>query len=686
MEIIYTDYIKAIATLRAEFPASPDQSLPPPARAAALFAWTLQELPIGAMPNERLAGDYGLAFADAAFLRRAEAPRPQTNAPTSPGPFDRLSSEFGCRAGFSSAHSSANYQLLLEKGLEGIIADLETAKAKADAETSLYLDAEIVSLRAVVAWAARYAKLGFAACEQVPARPPRNFLEAVQSVWLVHTAIGVGEGCYASLSLGRLDQYLLPFSHGASEEELTVILSDLFLKLNRYGDAACAVNLGGVAPDGKDLFNNMSRLIVKVAKELRLPSPILALRVHPGLAREDFDLLTVPELFGVGQPTYYGELACQQALRRRGVPETDVHKWAVNSCMGLIMPGEEFSDMWGMVFNFSLPLELALNQGRPFRGELPFTLRTVCPKSHPDLASVVRTVLAYAGELLAMLGHRHRQINQDQGQNNPDPYLSSLLTGGTPGRDRLLGGPRYHTVNVDAMALVNAADALVALDALVFRGGRHSLAELVAATQNNFSGQEPLRQELLGCPKFGNGDPAADALARELSQGFADAVDKLSGEGLVYMPSFHTLNSHVREGKAWGAGLDGRLAGEPFAKNVGPTQGRNHNGLTGVLASAAAVGQDRFHGGQALDLHVESNLVAKPEGRRKFQAALLAYFAMGGLQVQVNGVNADDLREAIEKPEKHAGLTVRIGGYSDYFNRLTPDVKREMAERLAAGL
>ena len=692
MQITHTDYAQAIAVLRAEFAASPGQALPPPARAAALFAWTLRELPLGLMPGESLAGDYGMLFADAGFRRRAASvPGSQAGPPPPPGPFERLSSEFGCRAGFAAAHSAANYPLVLEKGLDGVAAGLRAAKANAAPGERDYLDAQITSLQAVVDWAARYAALGFAACAQVPARPPRDFHEAVQAVWLVHTAIGVAEGSHASLSLGRLDQYLHPFylsdlDRGVPEGRLAAILSDLFLKLNRYGDAACALNLGGLSPDGHDLFNGLSRLVVKVATRLRLPAPILAARVHPGLARGDFDSLTVPELFGVGQPTFYGELACRQALRRRGVPEGEVHKWAVNSCMGLVMPGEEFSDMWGMVFNLSLPLELALNHGRPFRGELPFALRTVCPERHASLAWVVRTVLAYAGELLDMLGARHRQINREQGSLNPDPYLSALLTGGTPGRDRLLGGPRYHTVNVDSMALVNAADALVALDALVFRGGRHGLDELVAAAQDNFSGQEPLRQELLVCPKFGNGDPVADALARELSRGFADLVDDLSGEGLLYMPSFHTLNSHVGAGKGWGAGLDGRLAGEPFAKNVGPTQGRNRNGLTGVMASAAAVGQERFHGGQALDVHVESGLVAKPEGRLKFQAALQTYFGLGGLQVQVNGVSAADLREAIERPERHASLTVRIGGYSDYFNRLPPDVKEEMAERLAAGL
>ena len=683
--MITVDYRPVLAYLRAEALADPEVvALSPPQREATVFARVLERLPIGKIPDASLAGDYGLIFADDALREKVAAPRPvpPPAAKSEDDPFDRLSRQYYSRAGFSPAHSSAAYELVLQQGLDGMIAGM-TAAAPEDEE---YLQAEIMTLRAVCAWSGRYADLGFEACRRVPSRPPRNFTEAVQAVWLIHTAIGIGEKCDASLSLGRLDQYLYPFyradlNSGVPEARLEAVLTDLLLKLNRYGDAACAVNLGGLTADGRDMFNDLTRLIVNIATRLQLPSPILAARIHPGLEQEDFDSLTVPGLFRIGQPSFYGEAACRQALLQRGVPQAEVHRWAVNSCMGLIMPGEEFSDMWALVFTFLLPLELALNGGRPLRGELPFQLKTIAPAEYENAAAVMRTLVAYAEELLALLIERHREINRREGRENPDPYLSALLRGGIPGRDRLLGGPRYHTANVDAFALVNAADALTALDRVVFRDRRRSLAEVVAAVKNNFAGEEALRLELLAAPKYGNGETEADRMVKALAGSFAAIVRRHSTPELIYMPSFHTLNGHVNAGRDWGASADGRLAGEPFAKNVGPMQGRNRNGLTALLQSASTVDQEYFYGGQALDLHLDAEIVAAKVDARKFQAALQTYFQLGGLLAQVNGVNVATLKKALLDPEAYGDLTVRIGGYSARFVTLAPEVQREMIGR-----
>jgi len=204
---------------------------------------------------------------------------------------------------------------------------------------------------------------------------------------------------------------------------------------------AAALNLGGVDAHGHDLFNDLTRLFIRVAAKLQMVAPILAAHIHPGLRREDFDLLTAPELFRIGQPSFYGEFSCRKALLQRGVPATEVHRWAANSCMGLMMPGEEFSDMWGVIFTFLLPLELALNHGRPFNGNLSFRLQTVSSEQYHNIAAILNTTIAYADELLSMLIKRHGGISAEEGANNPDPLVSALLCGGTPGRDRILGGP-----------------------------------------------------------------------------------------------------------------------------------------------------------------------------------------------------------------------------------------------------
>jgi formate C-acetyltransferase len=51
------------------------------------------------------------------------------------------------------------------------------------------------------------------------------------------------------------------------------------------------------------------------------------------------------------------------------------------------------------------------------------------------------------------------------------------------------------------------------------------------------------------------------------------------------------------------------------------------------------------------------------------------------MQLQVNVVDQQVLRDAIAHPERHRDLIVRVGGYSEYFHRLSPDLQRTVLER-----
>jgi len=427
--------------------------------------------------------------------------------------------------------------------------------------------------------------------------------------------------------------------------------------------------------------------LLAVAARLRLPAPILAARIHESLPQEVLDLYTDAALFEIGQPSFYGEEACIRALRQRGVPAAEVHKWAVNSCMGLMMPGQEWSNMWGTVLNLLLPLELALNGGRPFGHELPITLSTEAPAGYGDFEELFAAVCAYTDELVDLFLARTAQDTERRGREHPNPFVSALLGDCVErGQDRLLAGCRYQTVIVEAFGLVNASDALLAIRELVFAQGRHTLEELVRAAKSNFEGQADVLRAVRQTPKFGNGCAEADEMAHRLAERFAAAVARHSGNGLYYLPSFHTLNVHVAAGAKTAASLDGRLSGEPLAKNVGTSPGRAVSGHTALMRSAAALDQAAFSGGQALDISVGPDLLRTTGGRSAFQALLRGYFDMGGLQVQVNALSPELLRQAMAQPEAHRDLIVRIAGYSAPYISLPLSIQEEMIARFEAGL
>ena len=62
-------------------------------------------------------------------------------------------------------------------------------------------------------------------------------------------------------------------------------------------------------------------------------------------------------------------------------------------------------------------------------------------------------------------------------------------------------------------------------------------------------------------------------------------------------------------------------------------------------------------------------------------ALIKAYLERGGFEIQINVVDRDTLLDALEHPEMYRDLVVRIGGYSDYFVKLSPSMQQEVLLR-----
>jgi len=681
-------------------------ALPAARREAEAFRAVLAGLPIGIRVGDVLAGDFGPEWGDVAGAPAPSQPAGRAPGAAAPSPRECLRDRFHIGGGYTTAHTTLDYGRIVREGLASVSRRArEHAPSLPDTQRAS-VESMALAVEAVCAWAERYADLaeGLAAravesaererlrriaqaCRHVPREPARDLYEALQSIWLVHAAIGISELSQASLSLGCLDRYLWPlFATSADPDLVRAALRDFFGKLNRYGDPAATLNLGGVGPDGADLFNPLSALIVDTVAALRLPAPLLAARIHVRTPPAVFDCLTRPELIALGQPTFYGEESCVAALLARGIPADRVQSWCANSCMGLYMPGEEICDMWGGVVNLLVPLELALNHGRPLRGEMPVALHTP-PATAQTLPELQATLLAYTREFVDLVVQYNRDATAWQARERPNPFLSALTADCLErGLDRAGGGARYYGVTVEAFGLVNAADALTAIDEVVFRSRRYTLAEVTAALAGNFAGAGELRQALLAAPKFGRAHAGADGMVRWLADAFADAVSGHNRDGIAYLPSFHTLNAHLGAGAKTAASADGRGAGEPLAKNLGPMLRGPRFDATAVLLSCSTVDQRRFAGGQAVDLSLDGALLGTQGGRAALQALLRTYFGRGGLQVQVNGVTPALLRSAMADPEHHGHVIVRIAGYSARFVSLSRAVQEEMVHRFECGL
>ena len=62
-------------------------------------------------------------------------------------------------------------------------------------------------------------------------------------------------------------------------------------------------------------------------------------------------------------------------------------------------------------------------------------------------------------------------------------------------------------------------------------------------------------------------------------------------------------------------------------------------------------------------------------------ALLRTFIKQGGIELQVNAVDRATLEAARQSPEKYSNLVVRIGGFSEYFVRLQPELMQEIIDR-----
>lgn len=179
------------------------------------------------------------------------------------------------------------------------------------------------------------------------------------------------------------------------------------------------------------------------------------------------------------------------------------------------------------------------------------------------------------------------------------------------------------------------------------------------------------------CPKHGNDDPAVNRIAEAVSARISGRFETHTcTPGGRYFPVSNQFATYEDAGHAVRATPDGRAAGEPLCDSCGAIRGRDVSGPTAMLNSVASLRLSK-----ALGTPI-TNLRMKKESLPTLLKPLVqGFFRQGGVQLQITCASRAELLDAVAHPEKHENLVVRIGGYSEYFNRLSPVLKQTVIER-----
>lgn len=513
--------------------------------------------------------------------------------------------------------------------------------------------------------------------------PARTFIEgllAVHFTWLL-------DGCD---SLGRIDQALgglfaaelaggtldLAFARALLDE-----LWQNFERLNGWN-----IQIGGATPEGRDGTNALTRELIVACGRNHCRRPNVAFRVTRDTP--DDTLLAALEVLreGSGRPALYNDDLYVRTLLGLdlGLIPEDARELGFGGCTETMIAGMSNVGSLEGELNLAKALELALNDGfDPVHGRQAGS-HTGRFADFPDFGAFLAAVKRQIHYMTdAFVAENRRELAQRF--THGDPKLARTLFTRDCVARRLsfeAGGARYNWAVVTYQGIANLIDSLAAIRARVFEQRAVTPDELLAALQADFAGHEDTRRLLSSSPRFGNDDPAVDALAREiLGDAWSVLQQHETPRGGRYLASCILFVTYLRAGQEVGATPDGRGAFEALADSVGPVQGRDTHGPTAMLNSVTTLPLPLAVGTPVLNIRLQKPVMQSPQGLRGIADLIRAFFASGGLQIQLSVVSTEEMRAAQQHPERYRDLIVRIGGYSEYFTALPAELQESVIAR-----
>lgn len=580
-------------------------------------------------------------------------------------------------------HSIINYRRVLAEGLAVYRKRLENKlREQCAPEQNDLFHALLETLDAIIAFHAkclahlkqqqkispdkRCAEI-IGALEQVPIQSARNFHEALISftfMWHI-------DGCD---SIGRFDQWMYPYYRADLEagritaDAAKEMLIELWKDFDPHN--GWHMILGGSDHNGKAAYNDFTRLCIETLHGMRRPNA--GLRIRPDMPADIWDAMFDSLLSGSGNPALYNENAYLESVRKyTGASGNDLYDFAFGGCTEIMFDG--LSNVGSIDAGINLLDVLSATVGAALSGAASFDEFIAVYKN--NLRAVVREV---AGEI---------NMNQHMQAAYRPQLIRTLFIDDCIDRsiEYNAGGARYNGSVCNVVGLANVANSLFVVKQLFDGTIRMDKEQFLAMLDANYAGYENIFEQIKHLNKYGNSKGQVDEIAGDIADFVFSEILKYRcwrANGFV-VPSTILFTTYVDYGKYIPATPDGRKRGEPIADSVGPMQGTDIEGPTAMLLSTGAIPQTKGTGTLVLNLRLDARFLREPESRRKVKEMIQGYFNLGGMQIQLTIADAAVLADACQNPGKYPNLIIRIGGFTEYFDRLSDDLKREVLKRTA---
>lgn len=649
---------------------------------AANFRWLMEHHPLYIDPDEAIAGRWMFMLS----RMRLGYQLSRSNFAFDYSHLEPLQKKYDITTGIGKdAHFAPDYAIGLALGWGGLLEKVRASKrAHADDPYAVELmEAEETAIVGVQIWIRR---LGEGAadramtesdaerresletmahtCLAIVDAPPKTFREAVQWIACFNMASRTYNRDGAG---GQLDELLRPYYEA---DKAAGILTDddaefwifcLLLNDPHY------YQLGGPAADGRDQTSRMSYIILEAAAKLK-SSCNLTIRVFDGmdrnLYRRGVEILLANRL---GYPRFSGDKALVEGFMKNGYSAELARSRIAVGCNWMSMPGLEYTLNDVVKINIVKVFEEAFKESD--------SLESLEANYRKHFAAAVKVT---AEGIDFHLDHQYL--------NEPELMLNLLSHGPIEkGKDVSHGGATYYNMAIDGAGLAVVADSFGALEQRVVREKSLTFAEVKAAVESNFEGDEGARvQKLLSeSGRYGRGDTAADAWAVKLTEILnGEIAGQTTPQGFKLIPGWFTWADTLRFGKSVGATPNGRKAGEPISHGANPLPGFRKDGALTAMARAIASVQPGRGNTAPWQLEVDIGLANDPEAVDKLMALMDGHFALGGTLVNINVVDAEKILAAHKDPSKYPDLVVRVTGFTAFFQMLSPKFRELVVDRV----
>ena len=607
---------------------------------------------------------------------------------------DALDLRFG-----QDSHMAVDYELLLREGISGIVRKIQDLlRMETEQQKIRYYDLCIACLKAVASFSESYSacaeKLADAClepkrrqelrqiaeiCRKVPYRPAGSFHEAVQSVHFLTFCLSMDPFRYFSMQqfqLGRPDRYLYPYYRAdkaagiLNDETAQTLLDCLAIQIDHRVPRGLSSGymLGGRDRDSSIVANELTGMGLQVIDDIRLVYPSVGLCWTEGMPQDL--LIQACDILSRGRshPAIFNDDVISKGLTEYGVPEEEAHEYIHSTCVEITPIAS--SNVW-VASPYTNMLQLLLD---------------LLDRDWTSFGELLKALFDRLDESIRRNFETQNRVRLLRSERSINPLLSCFVNDClAKGVDIERGGARYNWIMPSFVGMANLVDSLEVIRTLIFEKKELSFAALRSALAANFEGCEALRLKLLGgVPKYGNDIDRVDSLFDLLIRHIVAECRKYTPlfDNAHLIPSVFCWIKHEYFGRQTGASPDGRHAGFPLGDGSGPCQGREKNGPTASILSSTKWSHKELIGGVAVNMKFTKSTFTA-DSCSKAAALIETYLRRGGFEIQLNVVDRETLLRAQADPESYRDLVVRIGGYSDYFVKLSPQMQSDILLRTA---